>query len=54
MELAKLYIKMDRLPEARQELQGVLDEPAPTDRSRWELTEVPQARDMLRSLGTAP
>jgi len=54
VELAKLYIKMDRLAEARQELQGVLDEPAPTDRSRWELTEVPQARDMLRSLGHAP
>jgi tetratricopeptide (TPR) repeat protein len=54
IELAKLYIKMDRLAEARQELQGVLHEPAPADRPRWELTEVPQARDMLRSLGTAP
>jgi hypothetical protein len=54
MELAKLYIKMDRLAEARRELQGVLDEAAPADRSRWELTEVPQAREMLRSLGAAP
>jgi tetratricopeptide (TPR) repeat protein len=54
IELAKLYIKMDRLAEARQELQGVLDEATPTDRSRWELTEVPQARVMLRSLGAAP
>jgi tetratricopeptide (TPR) repeat protein len=54
IELAKLYIKMDRFAEARQELQGVLDEATPTDRSRWELTEVPQARVMLRSLGAAP
>ena len=54
IELAKLYIKMDRLAEARQELQGVLGEATPTDRSRWELTEVPQARVMLRSLGAAP
>ncbi len=54
MELAKLYIKMDRLAEARRELQAVLDEPAPTDRSRWELTEVPQARHMLRSLRATP
>jgi tetratricopeptide (TPR) repeat protein len=54
IELAKLYIKMDRLAEARRELQGVLDEATPTDRSRWELTEVPQARVMLRSLGAAP
>jgi hypothetical protein len=54
LELAKLYIKMDRPAEARQELQGVLDEAAPADRSRWELTELPQARDLLRSLGTAP
>lgn len=54
IELAKLYIKLGRLAEAREELQGVLDEPAPTDRPRWALTETPQARDLLRSLGPAP
>jgi len=54
MELAKLYVKMGRTAEARQELQGVLDEPAPADRARWTLMEVPQAREMLRSLGTTP
>jgi len=53
IELAKLYIKQDRILEARQELQGVLDEPAPEDRSRWELVEVPRARQMLQSLGAA-
>ena len=50
IELAKLYIKQGRIAEARQELQGVIDEPAPTDRSRWELVEVPRARTMLHSL----
>ena len=54
IELAKLYIKMDRLAEARQELQAVLDEPAPADRPRWVRTEVPQAREMLQSLRAAP
>ena len=53
IELAKLYIKQGRIPEARQELQGVLDESAPEDRSRWQLVEVPRAREMLRSVGTA-
>ena len=53
IELAKLYIKQGRILEARQELQGVLDEPAPEDRSRWQLMEVPRAREMLRSLGAA-
>ena len=52
IELAKLYINQGRIPEARQELQAVLDEPAPEDRSRWQLVEVPRAREMLRSLGT--
>jgi len=53
IELAKLYINQGRVAEARQELQGVLDETAPDDRSRWELVEVPKAREMLRSLPVA-
>ena len=53
IELAKLYINQGRIPEARQELQGVLDEPTPEDRSRWQLMEVPRAREMLQSLGAA-
>jgi tetratricopeptide (TPR) repeat protein len=50
VELAKLYINMGRYAEARQQLQSVLDEKAPTDRPRWTLKEVPQARQMLDSI----
>lgn len=50
VELAKLYINMGRYAEARQQLQSVLDEKAPTDRPRWTLKEVPQARQMLESI----
>jgi tetratricopeptide (TPR) repeat protein len=50
VELAKLYIDMGRYAEARQQLQSVLDEKAPTDRPRWTLKEVPQARQMLGSI----
>lgn len=50
VELAKLYIAMGRYPEARQQLHSVLDEKAPTDRPRWTLKEVPQARQMLESI----
>jgi tetratricopeptide (TPR) repeat protein len=50
VELAKLYINMGRYAEARRQLQSVLDEKAPTDRPRWTLKEVPQARQMLESI----
>jgi tetratricopeptide (TPR) repeat protein len=50
IELARLYINMGRYPEARQELLAVLAEKAPTDRPRWTLKEVPQAREMLESI----
>jgi tetratricopeptide (TPR) repeat protein len=50
IELAQLYINMGRYPEARQELLAVLAEKAPTDRPRWTLKEVPQAREMLESI----
>ena len=50
VELAKLYINLGRYPEARQQLQAVLDEKAPTDRPRWTLKEVPEARRMLESI----
>ena len=54
VELAKLYINMGRYAEARQQLQSVLDEKAPTDRPRWTLKEVPQARQMLESIRDKP
>ena len=50
LELAQLYVNMGRYAEARQELQAVLDEKAPTDRPRWTLKEVPRARQMLESI----
>lgn len=54
IELALLYSNTGRIGEARRELQGVLDEPAPTDRSRWLLKETPRARAMLESLRDKP
>ena len=54
VELAQLYINTGRLAEAREELQGVLDEPAPTDRPRWTLKEAPRARAMLEALRDKP
>ena len=50
IELAQLYINMGRYQDARLELQGVLDERAPTDRPRWTLKEVPRARQMLEAI----
>ena len=50
IELAQLYINMGRHAEARQQLQAVLAERAPTDRPRWTLKEVPRARQMLESI----
>jgi tetratricopeptide (TPR) repeat protein len=50
IELAQLYINMGRYQEARLELQGVLDEPAPTDRPRWTTKVAPRARQMLETI----
>jgi len=50
IELAQLYINMGRHAEARQQLQAVLAERAPTDRPRWTIREVPRARQMLESI----
>ena len=50
IELAQLYINLGRYQDARLELQGVLDERAPTDRARWTLKEVPRARQMLEAI----
>jgi predicted Zn-dependent protease len=50
IELAQLYVNMGRYGEARQQLQAVLAERAPTDRPRWTLKEAPRARQMLESI----
>jgi tetratricopeptide (TPR) repeat protein len=54
LELAILYIDMGRHGEARRELQGILDEPAPTDRARWTRHEAPRARALLDSIRDTP
>jgi hypothetical protein len=54
IELAQLSIDMGRYAEARRELEAVLSEPAPTDRPRWTLKEVPRAREMLESIRGKP
>jgi len=50
IELAQLYINTARYAEARQQLESVLAERAPTDRPRWTLKERPRARQMLDSI----
>lgn len=50
LELAQLYINMGRYAEARQELQALLAERAPTDKPRWTLKEAPRARELLDSI----
>jgi tetratricopeptide (TPR) repeat protein len=50
IELAQLYINVGRYADARQQLQAVLSERAPTDRPRWTLKEVPRARQMFESI----
>ena len=47
IELADLYMDTKRWAEARQELQRIVSETAPTDLPRWTVTEVPQARRLL-------
>jgi tetratricopeptide (TPR) repeat protein len=50
VELARLYIATRRWREASRELQRVVKEPAPTDRPRWTVRDVPRARALLAEL----
>ena len=50
MELAQLYLASRRWNDARQELERVVDEAAPTDRPRWTVREAPRARALLVQL----
>jgi len=50
IELAELYIDMRRWPEARLELQRVVEERAPTDLPTWTARELPRARQLLLEL----
>jgi tetratricopeptide (TPR) repeat protein len=52
--LAKTLIKKGRATEARRELQGVLDEKAPSNPADWKLKDAPQARQLLESVKGKP
>ncbi len=48
--LARTLIKRGRVPEARRELQAVLDEKAPSNPADWALKDAPEARRLLDGL----
>lgn len=48
--LARTLIKRGRVPEARRELQAVLDEKAPSNPADWALKDAPEARRLLAEL----
>lgn len=50
MELSRLLVNSRRWDEATRELHRVLDEPTPTERPRWAMSDVPRAAAMLRDL----
>jgi hypothetical protein len=47
--LGKTLLKLGRVAEARQELQAVLDEKAPSNPADWQLRDLREARDLLAS-----
>lgn len=48
--LARTLVKRGRIPEARRELQAVLDEKAPSNPADWTLKDSPEARRLLDAL----
>jgi len=50
LELARLYIATRRWHEAQRELQGVVNEPAPTDLPRWTISDRRRAQGLLNEL----
>jgi hypothetical protein len=48
--LGKTLIKLDRVPEAKRELQAVLNEKSPSNPADWLLRDVQEARELLTSL----
>ena len=48
--LAKTLIKKSRLPEARRELEAVLDEKAPSNLADWTMKDSRRARELLESI----
>jgi tetratricopeptide (TPR) repeat protein len=52
--LARTLIKRGRVPEARRELQAVLDEKAASNPANWTLKDAPEARRLLAELPPRP
>jgi tetratricopeptide (TPR) repeat protein len=52
--LARALIKKNRLPEARRELEAVLEEKAPTSLADWTMKDSPRARELLDSIKGKP
>ena len=50
VDLARVLIASARYAEARQELQRVIDEPAPNSIADWTAKDLPRARQLLESL----
>lgn len=50
LELARLYLNTRRWTDALRELQRIVDEPTPTDRPRWTITDRPRAQALLAEL----
>ena len=50
VELARLYIATRRYADAERELRRVVQEPAPSDRPYWTLSDRPRARELLAAL----
>lgn len=48
--LARTLIKRGRIPEARREVQAVLDEKTPSNPADWTLKDSPEARRLLDAL----
>lgn len=48
--LARVLIKKGRMPEARRELEAVLDEKSPTNLADWTVKDSRRARELLASL----
>jgi tetratricopeptide (TPR) repeat protein len=49
--LAKVLRKQGRNPEARKELQVVLDETAPANPAEWSMRDAPEARALIQAIG---
>jgi tetratricopeptide (TPR) repeat protein len=52
--LARVLVKKGRIPEARRELEAVLEEKAPSNLADWTVKDSPRAREILESLKGKP